>query len=137
MIDDKSGKDIRICQAPGCDDPIGNDRRRRYCRVCAGIINKLRYQKRRDKNGELKRLGKVCAYDRCKRLVRAPKRRYCPGDCAVKAQKEQSRKTSEIKRRMKRALSKSKYVRHGKEVRTIRYMQHVPAERWQEYVFIK
>ena len=137
VIDKKSGQEVRICQAPGCDDPIGNDRRRRYCRVCAEIIDGLRRQQRRDKNGETKRSGRICALEGCEILVLPPRRRHCSDHCAAKAQREQSRKSSEIKRRMKRALSKSKHERHGREVRTIRTMQNVPAERWDQYDFIK
>lgn len=137
MIDEKAGQDIRICQAPGCDNPIINEIRRRYCKVCAEIIDKLLRQNRRDKNGEIKRSGRICALGGCENPVLAPKRRYCSDHCAAEAQKDQSRKSSEMNRKKRRSSSKSKYERHRREVRTIRSMLHVPVERWGDYKFIK
>jgi len=138
VVDDKAGQDIRICQAPGCDNPIGSDRRRRYCStVCSVKVNIQKTMRRHRERSGIERQYKVCAIDGCENLVHPPRRRHCSDHCAAKAQKEQTRRTSEIKRRMKRALSKSKHKRHKGEVRTIRCMQHVPAERWEQYEFVK
>lgn len=133
-----SPETVRICGAPGCDNPIGSDRRRRYCStVCAVKVNRRNTLRRQRERRGIKPQDKVCAIEGCECLVFPPRRRHCSDVCAAKAQKEQVRRTSEISRRMKRALSKSKHERHEREVRTIRTMQNVPAERWQEYRFVK
>lgn len=138
MIDEKSGQEIRLCQAPGCDNPIGSDRRRRCCsQDCLEIMQRFQYQQRLIRGIDKRRAGKVCAIEGCDNPVHPPRRQHCSDHCAAKVQREQVRRTSAINRKKRRSLSKSNYLRHKREVRSIRCMQHVPAERWQEYEFRK
>lgn len=138
MIDDKPGQDVRICGAPGCDNPIKGDGRCLYCSsVCTETMKKLRYQQRLVREIKKRRAGRVCALEGCNDPVIPPRRRYSSDACAAKAQREQVRRSNEKLPDSRQGSSKFKYERHGREVRTIRFMQHVPAERWQEYEFSK
>lgn len=138
MVDENSAQDVRTCGAPGCDNPIGNDNRRRHCsRRCSNKVSNERARRRSIEQRELMRADKVCAIEGCENLVHPPRRRHCSAHCAAKAQREQARRGSEIYRKKRRSSSKSEHERHEREIRTIRTMQNVPAERWQEYEFRK
>lgn len=138
MIEEQIGQDIRVCGAPGCDNPIGNDTRRRHCsRRCSNKVGNERARQRIIEKRGMKRLSRVCAIEGCENPVHPPRRRHCSAHCAAKAQREQVRKTSEINRKKRSSSSKLKPRRQQQEIRAIRYMQHVPAERWDRYEFIK
>ena len=138
MVDEKTEQEIRICGAPGCDNPIGDDRRRRCCsQDCLEAMQRLQYQQKLLREVEKRRAGNVCAIEGCDNLVQPPRRRHCSDVCAAKTQKEQVRRGSEVNRKKRRSSSKTKQERQVQEIRAIRTMQNVPAERWQEYEFRK
>ena len=132
MVDEKSGQDIRTCGAPGCDNPVGNDNRRRFCSMrCSNRVHNDKTKGRR----KLEKLGRVCAIEGCNHPVVGRRSRYCSDECASKAYHQQVREASKRKREKKRRSSKSKPERRKLEVRAIRGMQQVPVERWGEYEF--
>lgn len=136
MIDDKLGQGVRICGAPGCGNPLGKDSRRRYCStICAVKVNRLRSKQGQAELRGVKQSDKTCEIEGCENLIPEGRRRYCSDGCAAKAQKEQVRKTSERLREDRGANPKRPV--HIRETRTVRGMQQVPADRWDEYVFNK
>lgn len=134
-----SVKQVRVCQAVGCRKRIGTDLRRRYCsEACAVKMNRLlTRQGQADLHGE-NRQAKICALEGCNNLVPEDRRRYCSVKCAKEAQREQNRTNPRSNRRINSYLSVNKrYERHIQEIRTIRSMQDVPADRWGEYEFVR
>lgn len=128
---------VRLCGAPDCNNPVGEDNRRRYCsKVCAVKVNRENALRRGRALRGLGQSDRVCAAKGCQRLVRPPRRLYCSDACAGKMQREQVRKGCEITRKKRRSSSKSK-ARRSRELRTIRGMQQVPVERWPEYEFVR
>ena len=134
MVDEKVEQEIRICGAPGCDNPTGKDGRRRFCSMrCSKRIHNEKAKGLR----KLERLGRVCAIGGCQNPVTGQRSRYCSKECAVVAYGEQVRAGCKRSRKKKQRSKKSKPQRHKREYRPIRLMQHVTVEKWPEYRFLK
>lgn len=128
---------VRLCGAPGCDNPVDTDRRRRYCsKVCAVKVNRENALRRGRALRGLGQDDRVCAREGCQCLVHPSHRLYCSDTCAGRIHGEQIRRSSEVTRKKRRSSSKSK-ARRSREIRTIRGMQQVPAERWFQYEFVR
>ena len=87
-------------------------------------------------HGKLKRQDKVCAVEGCNQPLGRHRSRYCSQFCADKAQGNIVRKHSARRRNSRRVSNPDPFPSYH-EVRTIRRMQDVPAERWSEYEFVR